>query len=46
MTNKQIKYFNQARNVSYQSDYPRIDIGAVLVLKHKVISSGCNTQST
>jgi len=39
-------YFEAARAVSKLSDFPRIKIGAVAVYKHRIISSGCNTQRT
>lgn len=39
-------YFNIAKEVAKLSDFPRIKIGAVAVYKHKVISTGFNTQRT
>lgn len=43
MTKRQLSYFKQAKDASYQSDFPRVHIGAVVVNKHKVISKGCNS---
>lgn len=43
MTKKQLRYFNQAKQVANQSDFPRVHIGAIVVYKHQVISRGCNT---
>ena len=45
MTKKQISYFRQAKYASENSDFPRIHIGAVVVNKHNIISSGCNKQT-
>lgn len=39
-------YFNVAKSVSELSDFPRIKIGCCSVYKHKVISTGFNTQRT
>lgn len=39
----QRSYFNAAKECSYQSDFPRVHIGAAVVLKHKVISRGWNS---
>ena len=39
-------YFNIAKSVSELSDFPRIKIGSCSVYKHKVISTGFNTQRT
>ena len=42
-TNK--AYFRAAEAVSKLSDYPRHKIGCVIVLKHHIVSSGCNSNS-
>lgn len=39
-------YFEAARAVAQLSDFPRIKIGCVAVYKHRIISSGCNSQKT
>ncbi len=39
-------YFNIAKSVSELSDFPRVKIGSCSVYKHKVISTGFNTQRT
>ena len=46
LTKKNKTYFNIAKEVSYLSDFPRVQIGACAVYKHKVISTGCNSQRT
>ena len=45
-TKKDRAYFNIAKDVSALSDFPRIKIGCCAVYKHKVISTGFNTQRT
>lgn len=45
MTKRQMSFFRIARNVSQMSDFPRIHIGAIVVNKHKIISSGYNSGS-
>lgn len=42
-TNK--AYFRAAKAVSELSDYPRHKLGCVIVSKHRIISSGCNSKS-
>ena len=39
-------YFNIAKEVSKLSDFPRVQIGSCAVYKHKVISTGYNSQRT
>ena len=39
-------YYNAARAVSMLSDYPKVNIGCVVVYKHKIISSGYNSMRT
>ena len=46
LTKKNKTYFNIAKEVSQLSDFPRVQIGACAVYKHKVISTGCNSQRT
>lgn len=46
LTKKDKTYFNIAKEVSKLSDFPRVQIGACAVYKHKVISTGCNSQRT
>lgn len=45
-TKRDKAYFNIAKEVSKLSDFPRVQIGACAVYKHKVISTGCNSQRT
>ena len=46
MTNKEIKYFNMAKAVSYTSDFKRIKIGAVLVINKDLIISSPNLKKS
>lgn len=46
LTKKDRTYFNVAKEVSKLSDFPRVQIGACAVYKHKVISTGCNSLRT
>lgn len=46
MTNKDMVFFNAAKEVSKLSDYPRHHIGCVFVLKNRIISSGYNSNKT
>lgn len=46
LTKKDKAYFNIAKEVSKLSDFPRVQIGTCAVYKHKVISTGCNSQRT
>lgn len=39
-------YFEAAKSASKLSDFPRVKIGAVVVYKHKIISTGHNTRRT
>lgn len=39
-------YFNIAKEVSKLSDFPRVKIGCCAVYRHKIISTGFNTQRT
>lgn len=45
MTKTQLSYFRKARDISYESNFPRVHIGCVVVNKHKIISKGCNSYS-
>lgn len=46
LSKKDRAYFNVAKEVSKLSDFPRVHIGACAVYKHKVISTGYNSQRT
>lgn len=46
LTKKDRAYFNIAKEVSKLSDFPGVQIGACAVYKHKVISTGYNSQRT
>lgn len=46
LTKKDRAYFNIAKEMSKLSDFPRVQVGACAVYKHKVISTGCNSQRT
>lgn len=46
MTKKDKTYFNAAKAVSEMSDFEKHHIGAVVVYKHRIISSGCNVQKS
>lgn len=43
MTKRERAYFSAAKAVSELSDHPRHRIGAVVVLKHRIVSSGVNS---
>lgn len=43
MTKTQISFFNVAKHVSKLSDFPKVNVGAIVVNKHRIISSGCNS---
>lgn len=44
MTKSQHSFFRIARNVSRMSNFPGAKIGAVVVNKHRIISSGYNSK--
>lgn len=46
LTKSQRAYFNAAKAMSELSDFKQHHIGAVAVYKHKIISSGCNSNRT
>lgn len=46
MTNKQNHFFNIAREVSFLSDFKRTKVGAVVVEKNRIISTGHNMNKT
>lgn len=46
LTKKDRTYFNIAKEVSKLSDFPKVQIGSCAVYKHKVISTGYNSQRT
>ena len=39
-------YFKAAKVISELSDFPRVSVGCVVVYKHKIISSGYNSNKT
>lgn len=43
MTKKEKALFKTAKSISELSDHPKYKIGAVVVLKHRIISSGVNS---
>lgn len=46
MNNKQQRFFNIAREVSLLSDFKRARVGAVVVEKNRVVSTGHNSSKT
>lgn len=46
MNNRQKRFFNIAREVSLLSDFKRARIGAVIVEKNRIISTGHNSSKT
>lgn len=46
MNDKDIKYFEVAKSMSLLSDFKRVHIGAVVVLKNEIIATGRNTIKT
>lgn len=46
MNNREKKFFDTAREVSYLSDYKGTHVGAVVVYKKYIISTGFNSQKT
>lgn len=44
LTKSHKAYFNAAKSVSELSDFPKVNIGCVIVYKHHIISSGYNNQ--
>lgn len=42
-TKKQMSYFKSADAMSEQSNHPRAKLGCVVVNKHRIVSSGCNS---
>ncbi len=45
MTKRELAYFNAALAMSELSDHPQYRVGCVIVLKHRIVSSGCNTNT-
>jgi deoxycytidylate deaminase len=45
MTRKELSYFKMAQAVSELSDHPKYPIGSVIVMKHRIISSGTNSDT-
>ena len=46
MTNKEKRFFNIAKEVSYLSDYPGARVGAVVIEGKCILSSGHNSKKT
>lgn len=46
ITNKDISYFNSAKNMAHLSNFKRIKIGCVIVYRNKIISTGVNSEKT
>lgn len=46
MNNRQIRFFNIAKEISKLSDFKRAHIGAVVVEKNRIISTGHNASKT
>lgn len=46
MKNKQKRFFSIAREVSLLSDFKRVKIGAIVVEKNRIISTGYNSNKT
>ena len=45
MTKREKSYFSATKAVSELSDHPRHKVGAVVVLKHRIVSSSCNSDT-
>ena len=43
MTKRDLRYFEIAKNISLSSTYPKIKIGAIVVIKKHIISFGVNS---
>ena len=46
MNNRQKRFFNIAKEISYLSDFKRARVGAVVVEKNRIISTGHNSNKT
>lgn len=46
LTKSHKTYFKAAKAISELSDFPRVSVGCVVVYKHKIISSGYNSNKT
>lgn len=46
MTKKEKRFFNIAREISYLGDYHRTKVGAVVVEKNHILSTGFNSNKT
>ena len=46
LSKKDKNYFRAAQAVSTLSDFKRVNVGAVLIYKHRIASSSCNSQRT
>jgi deoxycytidylate deaminase len=46
MTRKEEAFFRAAKSISTLGSHHRHKVGAVVVMKHRIISSGCNNMKT
>ena len=46
MTNKELYYFNKAKEASKLSDFNKIHIGCIVAYKNNIIAKGYNTNKT
>lgn len=46
LTKSHKAYFKAAKVISELSDFPRVSVGCVVVYRHKIISSGYNSNKT
>ena len=46
ITSKDEQFFQAAKNISKLSDFKRVHIGCIVVEKHRIISSGYNSNKT
>ena len=46
MTGKEMAFFRAAKSVSEFGSHHRHKVGAIVVMKHRIISSGCNSMKT
>jgi len=46
MNNKDMKYFEVAKSLSFLSDFTEAQIGAIIVLKNEIIATGYNRNKT
>lgn len=46
MNKKIVRYFNIAKAISYTSDFPRVHIGAILVIGKEIIAASANMRKS